>query len=47
MSNDANVLCLGARIVGVGTAIDIVDALLSAEYEGGRHATRVAKLNSR
>ena len=45
--NDANVLCLGARIVGVGTAIDIVDAFLSAEFEGGRHAARVAKLNSR
>ena len=44
--NDANVLCLGARVVGTGTAIDIVDAFLGATFEGGRHATRVAKINS-
>ena len=44
--NDANVLCLGARVVGTGTAIDIVDAFLDATFEGGRHATRVAKINS-
>lgn len=43
--NDANVLCLGARVVGTGTALDIVDAFLAAEFEGGRHATRVAKIN--
>jgi ribose 5-phosphate isomerase B len=43
--NDANVLCIGARIVGVGTAIDIVEAFLDATFEGGRHATRVAKIN--
>lgn len=44
--NDANVLCIGARVIGVGTAIDIVDAFLAAEFEGGRHATRVAKINA-
>jgi ribose 5-phosphate isomerase B len=43
--NDANVLCIGARVVGTGTAIDIVDAFLSATFEGGRHAARVAKIN--
>lgn len=43
--NDANVLCLGARVVGVGTALDIVDAFLESEFEGGRHAARVAKIN--
>jgi len=43
--NDANVLCIGARVVGAGTAIDIVDAFLSAPFEGGRHASRVAKIN--
>ena len=43
--NDANVLCIGARVVGAGTAIDIVAAFLSAAFEGGRHATRVAKIN--
>ncbi|MBV8660421.1 MAG: ribose 5-phosphate isomerase B [Burkholderiales bacterium] len=43
--NDANVLCLGARVVGTGTALDIVDAFLGAGFEGGRHAARVAKIN--
>ena len=39
--NDANMLSLGARVVGEGLALDIVDAFLSANFEGGRHATRV------
>ena len=39
--NDANMLSIGARVVGAGLAIEIVDAFLSAEFEGGRHATRV------
>lgn len=43
--NDANVLCLGARIIGAGTATDIVDAFLNGEFEGGRHSARIAKLS--
>lgn len=39
--NDANMLSLGARVVGEGLALDIVDAFLSATFEGGRHQTRV------
>ena len=39
--NDANMLSLGARVVAEGLALDIVDAFLSASFEGGRHATRV------
>lgn len=39
--NDANMLSLGARVVGLGLALDIVDAFLTAEFEGGRHGTRV------
>ena len=39
--NDANMLSLGARVIGEGLALDIVDAFLSAEFEGGRHGTRV------
>ena len=39
--NNANMLSLGARVVGDALALDIVDAFLSAEFEGGRHATRV------
>ena len=39
--NDANILCMGARVIGSCLALDIVDAFLSAEFEGGRHAVRV------
>lgn len=39
--NNANMLALGARVVGEGLALDLVDAFLNAEFEGGRHATRV------
>lgn len=41
MHNDANVLCIGARVIGAGLAKDIVDLFLSSEFEGGRHAVRV------
>ena len=44
MHNDANMLSLGARVVGEGLALDIVDAFLSAAFEGGRHATRVGMI---
>lgn len=39
--NDANLLCMGARVIGSCLAIDILDAFLGAEFEGGRHAIRV------
>ncbi|MDA7430422.1 ribose 5-phosphate isomerase B [Primorskyibacter aestuariivivens] len=39
--NNAQMLSLGARVVGDALALDIVDAFLSAEFEGGRHGTRV------
>ncbi|MCI7223945.1 MAG: ribose 5-phosphate isomerase B [Fusobacterium gastrosuis] len=39
--NDANILALGARMVGDVLAFDIVDEFLSASFEGGRHAKRV------
>jgi ribose 5-phosphate isomerase B len=42
--NDANMLALGARVVAEGLALDIVDAFLAAEFEGGRHAPRVAMI---
>jgi ribose 5-phosphate isomerase B len=34
-------LSLGARVIGMGLAIEIVDAFLDAKFEGGRHGTRV------
>ena len=39
--NNANIIAFGARVVGEGTAMTIVDAFLNAEFEGGRHARRV------
>lgn len=42
--NDANVLCLGARVLGLGLALKICDEFLDTSFEGGRHAQRVAKI---
>ena len=39
--NNANIIAFGARVVGEGTAMTIVDAFLETEHEGGRHAERV------
>lgn len=44
--NDANVLVLGARLIGEEVAKDCLSVFLSTEYEGGRHDRRVAKLSS-
>jgi ribose 5-phosphate isomerase B len=44
--NDANVIGIGARMVGEQTALDIVDAYLQASFEGGRHQRRVEKLTA-
>ena len=43
--NDANILCFGERVVGMGLALDLVDAFLNATYmNSGNHVTRVAML---
>lgn len=39
--NNANILALGQRVVGVGLALDIVDIFLNTEFEGGRHQRRI------
>ena len=44
--NDANMLSMGVRVVGEGLALDIVDAFLTAQFEGGRHATRVEMIGA-
>ncbi len=44
LHNDANALCFGARVVGAGLAIELVDVFLNTEFEGGRHATRVDQI---
>ena len=44
LHNDANVLCFGARVVGEGLAMQLVDAFIGTEYEGGRHQRRIDKI---
>jgi ribose 5-phosphate isomerase B len=39
--NDANVLCMGGRVVGAGVALQIVEVFLKTSFEGGRHQRRV------
>ncbi len=45
LHNDANVLALGARLIGVEVAKDCLGAFLTTAYEGGRHDRRVAKMS--
>ena len=43
--NDANVLCMGARVVGAGLAFDLADIFINTDFEGGRHQKRVDMVN--
>lgn len=45
LHNDANVLCMGGRVIGPGLAQEITDMFLKTEFEGGRHAGRIEKIN--
>ena len=45
LHNDANILCLGARILDNETAIACLNAFLGTSFEGERHALRIAKLD--
>ncbi len=42
--NDANVLCLGSRLIGEAVALESVDAFLAGRFQGGRHQDRIAKM---
>ena len=44
LHNNSNVLCLGGRVIGVGTAIELTDLFVDTEFEGGRHQKRVDKI---
>ena len=44
--NDANILCLGGRVVGAGLANELVDVFLSTEFEGGRHQRRIDQISA-
>lgn len=41
LHNDANVLCVGERVTGIGAALSILDIFMETEFEGGRHQRRV------
>lgn len=44
--NDANVVCVGARVVGSGVAEEVVAAFVESDFEGGRHGRRVDKITA-
>ena len=43
--NNANILCLGERVIGTGVAWEILEAFFASEFEGGRHQRRVEKIS--
>jgi ribose 5-phosphate isomerase B len=44
--NDARILCLGGRVLGPGSALDVVEVFLRTDFVGGRHAQRVDKIGA-
>lgn len=46
LHNNANVVCIGERFLGVQVAKDALDAFVATPFEGGRHAARVAKIDA-
>lgn len=44
LHNNSNILCLGGRVVGVGTAIELAELFVNTEFEGGRHQNRIDKI---
>jgi ribose 5-phosphate isomerase B len=45
LHNDANIICIPARFVGVGSAIEMIDLFMTTAFEGGRHQGRVDKIS--
>lgn len=45
MHNDANLLSMGERIIGVGVALDILEVFLTTAFEGGRHLKRIDQID--
>ncbi len=43
--NDANILCIGARVTGLAVALDMVAVFLTTEFEGGRHQQRISRFS--
>ena len=44
--NNANIICMGGRVIGRELAFMIVDAWLDAEFQGGRHQARIDKIHA-
>lgn len=44
--NDAQILCLGGRVLGLGSALDVVEVFLHSDFLGGRHVQRVDKIGA-
>ena len=44
MHNNSNILCLGGRVIGVGTALELVDLFIDTPFEGDRHQRRIDKI---
>ncbi|NLA77758.1 MAG: ribose 5-phosphate isomerase B [Clostridiales bacterium] len=45
LHNNANVLCMGARVIGWGHALELVNVFLNTEFEGGRHQRRIDQIS--
>lgn len=46
MHNNANILCIGGRVIGVGTALELVKLFVETKFEGGRHQQRIDKITA-
>ncbi len=44
LHNNSNILCLGGRVIGVGTATELSEIFVTTEFEGGRHQNRINKI---
>lgn len=45
LHNNANILCLGGRVIGIGTALELTDIFTDTKFEGGRHQRRIDKIS--
>lgn len=46
LHNNSNILCLGGRVIGVGTALELVDLFVDTKFEGDRHQRRIDKITA-
>lgn len=46
LHNNSNILCLGGRVIGVGTALELADIFVDTQFEGGRHQKRIDMISA-